>query len=116
MAVPKVVRCCCGVGCSVCWVVIGVWAFFFLGILALLFHKGKQGNVGHFEPGTEGDITKTLFITWIIYVVFTIGCGINLFYRIKHPFPPAEDPDAQKDQFSVIGQKSTVGEALLNEH
>ena len=102
--VPGIVRCCCGVGCAACWFVIGIWAFFFLGTLALLFWKGRQGNVGHFDDSKHLEYAKTLAITWGIYVFITIACGINLFYRLKHPFPPEEDPN-KKDQFSAIGRE-----------
>ncbi|OHT03528.1 hypothetical protein TRFO_29082 [Tritrichomonas foetus] len=103
MAVPGIVRCYCGVGCAGCWLVISIWGFFFLGILALLFHLGKQGNIGHFsKEHSDADRAKLLMITWIIYIVLGILCGINLVYRLKHPFPEAEDPDAQKqDQFAT---------------
>jgi hypothetical protein len=102
--VSTVVRCCCGVGCAVCWIVIGVWAFFFLGLLALLFMMGKQGNIGHFK-NPEGHKTKslTLFGTWLIYLVLTIACALNLAHRLKYPFPPEQNVDAPKEQFSPIG-------------
>ena len=104
MAVPGIVRCCCGVGCAACWFVIGIWAFFFLGVLGLLFWKGRQGNIGHFDKTKNLDYAKTIAITWGIYVALTILCGINLFYRLKHPFPSEEDPN-KKDQFSAIGRE-----------
>ena len=105
--VPGIVRCCCGTTCAICWVGMGIWAFFFLGILALLFNKGKQGNIGHFTKGAKEN-AKNIFITWIIYVVVTVLCGINFFYRSRHPFPPEEDDDEtnKKQQFSAIGTPS----------
>lgn len=105
--VPGVVRCCCGTACAICWVAIGIWAFFFLGVLALLFKNGKQGNIGHFSKSAK-DNAKNIFITWIIYVVLTILCGINFFYRSKHPFPVEENEDEtnKKQHFSAIGTSS----------
>jgi H+/Cl- antiporter ClcA len=92
----SLVRCCCGVGCAACWIFIGIWAFFFLGILALLFHLGKQGNIGHFSHPAQENAT-VLLITWCIYVVILIGCSVNLYYRLHHPWgeevPEAEQRD-----------------------
>lgn len=101
MAVPGIVRCYCGVGCAAIWVVISIWGFFFLGILALLFHLHKQGNIGHFKNSDETN-AKVLMITWIIYIAIGILCGINLFYRIKHPFPPQEDESKKEDQMTNL--------------
>ena len=118
MAVPGIVRCYCGVGCAGCWLVISIWAFFFLGILALLFNSGHPGNIGHFSHDyTDKDRAKLLMITWIIYVVLGVFCGVNLFYRLKHPFPPAEDDEASKNQqFSAIGPApGSIIEAPLNQ-
>jgi hypothetical protein len=102
--VSSVVRCCCGVGCAVCWIVIGVWAFFFLGVLALLFMTGKQGNIGHFKnPRDHKTKALTLFGTWLIYLVLTILYSLNLAHRLKYPFPPEEDDRAPNQKFSAIG-------------
>jgi hypothetical protein len=67
--------------------VIGVWAFFFLGILAILFGLGKQGNIGHFDSKDNKKHATTLWITWGIYVALVILCSINLWYRSNHPWP-----------------------------
>ena len=97
------VRCFCGKGCAICWIAIGIWAFFLLGILAILFKLEKQGNIGHYTKGPQEN-AKVMFITWCIYVVLTILCGINLYYRTKHPFPPKENEDEdKKPKFSAIG-------------
>ena len=97
----SIVRCCCGVACAACWFVIGIWAFFFLGILALLFYMNKQGNIGDYDPDDHKKYGKTLLITWIIYIVVTILCGINLFYRLKHPWPAeGQEDDRKKNEFT----------------
>jgi hypothetical protein len=100
-------RCWCGVGCAACWIFIGVWAFFFLGVLALLFQTGHPGNIGHFHDEYDEKANKTraknLLITWAIYVALTLFCSWNLWYRLHHPFPAEEDQNAPKDQFSAIG-------------
>ncbi|KAK8866550.1 hypothetical protein M9Y10_009514 [Tritrichomonas musculus] len=102
--VPGIVRCCCGVGCAGCWLVISIWGFFFLGILALLFELDKEGNIGHFKKNNKQN-AQILFITWIIYIVIGVLCGVNLFYRIKHPFPPQEDPNKKDDQMATLTRK-----------
>jgi len=96
-------RCCCGVACAGCWIAIGIWAFFFLGILGLLFSIGKQGNVGHFKAEDAHKHGTNLLITWAIYVVVTVLCGFNLYYRIGHPFPEITDATEGKEEFSAIG-------------
>jgi hypothetical protein len=101
--VNSCVRCCCGTGCAICWIVIGIWGFFFLGIIALLFKLGKTGNIGHYTKDKYGEYATTLLITWIIYIVLTIACGINLGYRLRHPFPEEEEDTGKKDQFSGMG-------------
>ncbi|KAH0793116.1 hypothetical protein GPJ56_003011 [Histomonas meleagridis] len=102
--VNSLVRCLCGPGCAVCWIFIGIWAFFFLGIIALLFYLDKPGNIGHFSRSNIEN-ARNIFYAWIIYVVIVILCGINFWYRRKHPFPPKEDDEAvkKKIQFSAIG-------------
>lgn len=98
-------RCCCGVGCAICWIFIGIWAFFFLGVLGILFLTGHKGNVGHFNPEDDKKNGTTIMITWAIYTALTIFCSGNLWYRLKHPFPVA-DPNEGKEQFSAIGPAS----------
>jgi hypothetical protein len=92
--------------------VIGIWGFFFLGIIALLFKLGKTGNIGHYSKDKYGEYATTLFITCInilIYVMLTIGCGVNLGYRLRYPFPEEEDEDAaKKDQFSGMGARAAA--------
>ena len=98
------VRCLCGTTCAICWIAIGIWAFFFLGILALLFKLGKQGNIGHFSL-SDAENARNIFWAWFIYVFLTIFCAFNFWYRSKYPFPPKEDEEAikKKNQFSAIG-------------
>ena len=96
-------RCFCGKVCAICWIAIGVWAFFFLGILAILFKFEKQGNIGHFKKGPQEN-ALVMFVTWCIYLALTIFCAINLYYRSKHPFPPNENEEEEnKKKFSAIG-------------
>jgi hypothetical protein len=96
------------VGCAACWIFIGVWAFFFLGILALLFKLNKAGNIGHFKYDDSENAT-VLLITWIIYVVLTVFCAFNLHYRLKHPWPEEGEPAQNADGFTAIGDQ---GEAI----
>jgi hypothetical protein len=83
--------CCCrcwsGVDCAAYWIFVGVWPFFFLGILTILFQTGKQGRIGHIKNE---------------HVALTIFCSWNPWYRLRHPFPPEDDAIAPKDQFSAI--------------
>ena len=92
-------RCCCGVGCAACWIFIGIWAIIMLGILAILFSKHKQGNIGDFKRSDSENAT-TLLITVIIYFVLTIFCSWNLRYRLKNPFPP-KDGETKEDPTQV---------------
>ena len=117
MAVNGCVRCFCGTTCAICWIAIGIWAFFFLGILSLLFYTGKQGNIGHFSRSNMEN-ARNIFYAWLVYVILTILCGFNLWYRSRHPFPPKEDEDAnkKKSQFSAIGSTTiSTNTPLLEE-
>jgi hypothetical protein len=74
-----------------------------LGILALLCKIGKKGNIGHFDKDlTDSDLASTLFYTWLIYVILTILCSVNLWYRLKHPWPTA-DEEAEEERRTTIG-------------
>lgn len=96
------IRCFCGPTCAICWIVIGVWAFFFCGILAILFATGKQGNIGHYKQDDPMENAKTLGWVVLIYVILTAFCSWNLWYRSKHPSNPAsqETPAQQYEQIN----------------
>jgi hypothetical protein len=102
-------KCCCGVGCAACWIFIGVWAFFFLGILALLFKLHKSGNIGHFKFEDSENAT-VLLVTWIIYLALTVFCAFNLKYRLANPWPE-ETEVPTKDGFTVLAEEEPVSEA-----
>lgn len=98
-------RCCCGVGCAVCWIFIGIWGVIMLGILAILFASGKKGNIGDFDDKDNKKHATTLFVVAGIYLVLTVFCSWNLNYRLKHPFPPkaGSEPEDKNAQVAQIG-------------
>lgn len=90
------VKCYTSVGCSICYIVISVWAILMLGILAILFGIHKQGNLGEIE-NTDAENARTLWINVIIYFIICVLSSISLVYRIKHPF---EDEDEKNEDDS----------------
>lgn len=101
--VNSFIRCCCGTGCATCWMAISVWAFLFVGILGILLATDKQGNIG-IEDGEDPHALASLCgFTVLIYVILFFLCGFNLWWRRRHPWPPKEDEDVKKEQFSAIG-------------
>ena len=109
--VNSCVRCCFGVGYGGFYIFISIWGILFLGLLGILLKTGHEGNIGiEYSKGEDKDKLNSeygdvMLITVGIYLAFVIGCSINIWYRLKHPWPVVVDADANK-QFSAIGPKN----------
>ena len=84
------VRCLTGVGYSICWIAISIWAILFFGVLGILFHFHKSGNLGHLDPDDENHKMRSIYVV-LIYIVLLIYCSFQLWYRKKNPYPEDEE-------------------------
>lgn len=98
------VKCYTSVGCSVCYIVISVWAIIMLGILAILFGVHKRGDLGELK-NTDEENCKTLWINVIIYFIICVLSAISLAYRLKHPFEEEQEKgeDDEIEEFITNG-------------
>ena len=108
--VNSCVRCCFGVGYSGFYIFISVWGVLFLGVLGILMKTGHEGNIGiEYKRGQEDEMRNKygdiMLITVGIYLAFCIGCAVNIWYRLRHPWPDVVDPKLE-EQFRAIGPKN----------